>query len=81
MTAVIKATWQAGYRSERTTFRLVQNESPATGDWTIETRSVDATGKAAWSEFVTVTSTTSEKEDVAVTPQVLSGMLDAIYRS
>ena len=76
---LVKATWTCSYKSVTTTFRIVSNNSASGGTYTIETRETDATGKAAWSEFLTFTTSTPDRTATKLTPITLTAMMDAIF--
>lgn len=78
-TPIVKVTWTANYKGTTTNFRLIMDDSPNGDEYTIETRSTDAVGKAAWSEFLQVSSTTDDRTATKMTPKTLSALFDAIY--
>lgn len=78
-TPMVKATWTADYKGTTTNFRLVMNDSPGGGSYTIETRSTDATNANAWTLFVQVATTTDDRTAIKLTPKVLAELLDSIF--
>ena len=80
-TPVVKVTWTANYKGTTTNFRLVMNDSPGGGSYTIETRSTDATNKNAWTEFLSITTETDDRNATKLTPKTIVALLDAIYTS
>lgn len=76
---VVKATWTAVFRTVTTVFRLVMDDSPGGGSYTIETKATDATGKASWNTFLQIDTSTTDQTATNMTPAVMVAMFDAIY--
>jgi len=74
----VQATWTVNYRGTSTTFRLVMDNSPAGGEYTIETHTTDATGKASWSEFLAINNRTDDRTQTKMTAKTIVAMLDAL---
>lgn len=72
-------SFSATYQRQSTNFRVVQDDAAAGGSYTIEKAELDAVGSTSWTEFVQVTTATSDRSQTKLTPNILTGLLDAAF--